>query len=110
MKTIKKKSYIFKASTICARNSGQHRHEGSSFKKQCQRLTHVDNNKTILRKVSSLIKQLNTYQELVAKKLINVWTKHVCSGCLKQDVISESETLPDVESQINASIFFVILK
>ena len=91
---------------IRTRNSGQHREEGGSFKKQCGCLTHVDNDKTILRKVSSSIKRLNTYQELVAKKLINVRAKHVCSGCLKQNVMSESETLRDVESQINVSIFF----
>ena len=106
MKIKLKKSYIFKASIIRTRNSGQHREEGGSFKKQCGCLTHVDNDKTILRKVSSSIKRLNTYQELVAKKLINVQAKHICSGCLKQNVISESETLPDVESQINVSIFF----
>ena len=63
-----------------------------------------------MRKVSNLIKGLNTYQELVTKKLINVRAKHVCSGCLKQNMIAESVTLPDVESQINVSIFFVILK
>ena len=79
---IKKINYIFIASTICTRNSGQHRDEGGSFKKQCGCLTHADNKKTILCKVSSSIKRLNTYQELVAKKLINVRAKHVCSDCL----------------------------
>ena len=107
---IKKKSCIFKASTIRARISGQHRDEGASrivtsFQKQCGCLTHVDNAKTILRKVSSSFKRLNAYQELVANKLIHVRAKLVCSGCLKQNVISEFETLPDVESQINLSIF-----
>ena len=110
MKIKLKKSFIFKASIRRAMNSGQHREEGGSFKKQCECLTHVDNDKTILRKVSSSIKRLNTYQELVAKKLINVRAKHVCSSCLKQNVISESETLPDVESQINVSIFFCDFK
>ena len=103
---LKKNLIIFKASIIRTRNSGKHREEGGSFKKQCGCLTHVDNDKTILRNVSSSIKRLNTYQELAAKKLMNVRAKHVCSGCLKQNVISESKTLPDVESQINISIFF----
>ena len=89
---------------------GQHCDKGGSFKKQCGCLKNVYNDKTILHKVSNLIKGLNTYQELVTKKLINVRTKHACSGCLKQNMIAESETLPDVESQINVSIFFVILK
>ena len=67
--------------------------------------------KTILRKVSSSFKRLNAYQERVAKKVIHVWAKHVCSGFLKQNVISELETLPDVESQINLSLFsWVFLK
>ena len=79
---IKKQSYIFKASIICTRNSGQHCGKGGWFKKQCECLTHEYNDKAILRKVSSSIKWLNTYQELVAKKHINVWAKHVCSGCL----------------------------
>ena len=95
---------------MCTRNSGQHGDKGGSFKKQCRCLTHVDNEKTILCKVSSSIKRLNTYKELVAKKFVNVQAKHVCSGCLKQNMISESEILPDVESQINVSIFFVFLK
>ena len=83
MKIKFKKSYIFKASVIRTRNSGQHRDEGGSFKKQSGCLTHVDNDKTILRKLSSSIKRLNAYHELVAKKLINLRAKHVCSGCLK---------------------------
>ena len=61
-------------------------------------LTHLDNDQKILRKVSSLIKRLNAYQELVAKKLIHAHARHVCSGCLKQNMISDFETLPDVES------------
>ena len=61
-------------------------------------LTHLDNDQKILRKVSSLIKRLNAYQELVAKKLIYAHAKHVYSGCLKQNIISDFETLPDVES------------
>ena len=80
------------------------------FKKQSGCLTHVNNDKTIMRKVSSSIKRLNTYHELIANILINAQTKHVFSGCLKQSVIFESTILPDVESQINVSIFFVILK
>ena len=104
---IEKIILYFQSFNIHARNFGQHRDEGGLFKKQCGCLTHVDNNKTILRKVSSSIKRLNAYQKLVAKKLIHVRAKHVCSGCVKQNVISEFETLPDTESQINLSIFFV---
>ena len=104
---IEKIILYFQSFNIHARNFGQHRDEDGLFKKQCGCLTHVDNNKTILRKVSSSIKRLNAYQELVAKKLIHVRAKYVCSGCVKQNVISEFETLPDTESQINLSIFFV---
>ena len=86
-------------STIRTKNSGQHCDNCCSFKKQRGCLTHVDNDKIILRKVLSSIKRLNTYQEFVSKKLTNVRAKHKCSGCLKQNMISESEILPDVESQ-----------
>ena len=57
---------------ICTRNSGQRRGKRGLLKNQCECLTHEDNDKAILRKVSSSIKRLNTYQELVAKKHINV--------------------------------------
>ena len=50
---------------------------------------------------------MNTYQELVAKKLISVWAKHVCSSSLKEDVVCKFETLADGELQINISVFFV---
>ena len=46
---------------ICTRNSGQHRGKRGLLKNQCECLTHEDNDKAILRKVSSSIKRLNTY-------------------------------------------------